>query len=136
MSYAVSAALQSAVFGAIADDAGVQALIGTNVFDEPPSGALPVTYVVVGEEDVRARSSIGANGAVHDFLVSVISDAAGFMEAKAVAVAVSDVLEDATLGLARGNLVSLAFRRARARRGKSPDQRRIELHFRARVEDG
>ncbi len=135
MSYAVSPSLQTAVYGAVAADATVQSLIGSDVFDEPPSGSLPLTYVVIGEEDVRGRSDSSADGAEHDLVVSVFSDAAGFAAAKDVAVAVSDVLVDADLTLARGRLVLMRFLRARARRGSAPDGRRIDLRFRARVED-
>jgi len=135
MTYAVSSALQAAVFTAVASDAAVQASVGANVFDEPPSGGVPLTYVIVGEEDVRGLSDVTAEGAVHDFTISVFSDAAGFSAAKAVAGAVSDVLTDADLLLVRGRLVYLRFLKARARRGKAPDARRIDLRFRARVED-
>jgi len=135
MTYAVSSALQSAVFGAVSSNSALQALIGGDVFDQPPSGVLPLTYVVVGEEDVQARSDISANGAVHDLTISVFSDAAGFSAAKAVAVTISDALVDVPLALTRGRLVSMSFLRARARRGKAPDGRRIDLTFRARVED-
>jgi len=136
VTYAISGALQAAVFTAVAGDAGVLAVVGSDVFDEPPTGNLPLTYVVVGEEDVRGRSDLSVHGAVHDLIVSVFSDAAGFADAKAVAAAICDVLVDANLPLARGTLISLLFSRARARRGKAPDGRRIDLHFRARVDDG
>ncbi|NQW13209.1 MAG: DUF3168 domain-containing protein [Rhodobacter sp.] len=135
MSYAIGAALQSAVFAAVSGDLVVQGLVGTDVFDALPAGSLPLTYVVIGEEDVQAKSDVSANGAVHRFTVSVFSDVAGFLGAKAVAVAVSDVLVDADLTLARGRLVSLGFVKARARRGSSLAVRRIDLQFRARVED-
>ena len=49
--------------------------------------------------------------------------------------AVSDALVDASLILSRGKLVSLNFHRARARRVQDADMRRIDLRFRARVED-
>jgi uncharacterized protein DUF3168 len=135
MSYAVASALQVAVFSAVSGDSTVQGLVGSDVYDALPSGTLPLTYVVLGEEIVRPRSDGSAYGAVHDFTVSVISDASGFGVAKAVAVAVSDVLVDAELVLARGALVSLLFRRASADRGSAPNGRRIDLRFRARVED-
>ena len=102
MSYAIGAALQSAVFAAVSGDLVVQGLVGRDVFDALPAGSLPLTYVVMGEEDVQAKSDVSANGAVHRFTVSVFSDVAGFLGAKAVAVAVSDVLVDADLTLARG----------------------------------
>ena len=135
MSYGVAFALQSAVFAAVSGDSVVQALIGSQVYDAVPQGSLPQTYVVIGEERVRDRSDVSARGALHDFTVSVFSDAAGFAAAKQVAAAVSDRLVDADLALARGHLVSLGFVKARAVRGKSPDGRRIDLSFRARVED-
>lgn len=135
MSYAIAAALQSAVFTAVSGDPVVQGLVGADVFDALPAGSLPLTYVVIGEEDVQAISDVSASGAIHRLTVSIYSDAAGFLGAKAVAVAVSDVLVDASLILARGRLVSLDFTKARARRGSSPAARRIDLQFRARVED-
>jgi hypothetical protein len=67
-------------------------------------------------------------------VVSVVSSAAGFQAAKAVAVAVSDSLVDAELVLARGRLVGLRFVRAVARRLDEGRARRIDLTFRARVE--
>ncbi len=135
MSYAVAAALQEAIYGRIANDAGVQALVGNAVYDAPPAGTLPSTWVLVGEEDVRGRSDATAAGALHDLVISVFSDAAGFATAKAVAVAISDALAGPEPALSRGRIAALDFRRARARRGRSPGARRIDLWYRARVED-
>jgi len=73
-------------------------------------------------------------GALHDFSVLVLSDDAGFGTAKALAVAVSDALDEVPLMLSRGRLVSLDFRRATARR--TGDAREIEMWFRARVDLG
>jgi len=135
MSYAIASALQAAVFAAISGDNVVQGLVGADVYDALPGGTLPLTYVVIGEEDVRTKSDVSAEGAEHQLIVSIYSDAAGFAAAKAVAVAVSDVLNDAALSLSRGHLVSLDFVSARARRATSPGARRIDMRFRARVED-
>ena len=52
-----------------------------------------------------------------------------------VATAISDVLVDADLTLSRGSLVGLYFVSAKARRVQDSDVRRIDLKFRARVED-
>ncbi|MGL5008964.1 MAG: DUF3168 domain-containing protein, partial [Paracoccaceae bacterium] len=73
-------------------------------------------------------------GAEHRLVVSVISDATGFLAAKNVAVAVSDALVDAALTLSRGTLVSLLFVKASARRIDEGDTRRIDMTFRARVQ--
>ncbi|WP_084863590.1 DUF3168 domain-containing protein [Salibaculum halophilum] len=135
MSYAVSAALQAAVYQALAGNSAVAALSGGEIFDAPPAGPEPALYVTLGPERVRDASDQGAEGATHDFTISVITNSAGFAEAKALAGAVSDALIDAPLALSRGRLVALGFSRARARRLRPGDQRRIDLTFRARVDD-
>ena len=73
-------------------------------------------------------------GAEHRMVVSIISDASGFMTAKTVAAAVSDTLLAGGLVLATGHLVSINFQRAVARRLDVGTVRRIDLTFRARVE--
>jgi hypothetical protein len=135
VSYGVSAALQAAVYQHLLADAALGALVGGAIYDAVPPGVLPVTYVSLGQEDVRDRSDKTGKGALHIFTVSVVSSAAGFAGAKAVAAALSDALIDAPLTLARGVLVSLTFDRARARRAGDGDMRRIDLTFRARVDD-
>ncbi|MBC57807.1 MAG: hypothetical protein CL814_12840 [Confluentimicrobium sp.] len=135
MSYGVSAALQAAVYQHLLADAALGALVGGAIYDAVRPGVLPVTYVSLGQEDVRDRSDKTGKGALHIFTVSVVSSTAGFAGAKAVAAALSDALIDAPLTLARGVLVSLTFDRARARRAGDGDMRRIDLTFRARVDD-
>ena len=134
MSYGVSAALQAAVYQRLADDPALAALVGAAVFDMAPPGPLPPVYVVLGPEDVRDRSDMTGHGAAHDLTVLIVSDG-GFASAKAVAGAVSDALVDADLALTRGRLVSLQFLRALAKQTDDGQARRIELRFRARVED-
>ena len=135
MSYTMASALQSAVFGHLDADANLTALVGSAIYDVPPPGGLPGLYVMLGPEDVRDRSDLSGHGAVHDFVISVVSDADGFQTAKLVAAAVSDALVDAPLVLSRGCLISLNFLRARAQRVAKGTQRQIDLRFRARVED-
>lgn len=136
MSYAMAGALQAAVYQQLQSDPGVSALVGGAVYDAVPSGELPDVYVVLGTETVRDRSDGESAGAEHRFIVSVLSDAAGFGMAKEVAGAVSDALSVPPPGLSRGRLVGLWFERAQARRaGKAGRVRRIDLQFRARVED-
>lgn len=133
MSYGGSAALQAAVYGQLIGDAELSALVGGAIFDAPPAGALPPLYVTLGPEDVRDRSDGTAGGAWHRFTVSVLSEAAGFSAAKAAAAAVGDALTDAELPLDRGHLAALNFQKARARR--DGQLRRIDLTFRARIDD-
>ena len=133
MSYAAAAGLQAAVYTALAADTALTALVGSHVYDALPSGPLPGLYVSLGPEEVRQAGDVLVDGAWHEFTVSVLTDASGFRAAKEAAVAVNDALHDAALPLSRGTLVSLRFARARARRDGTV--RRIEMTFRARVED-
>lgn len=133
MSYGSGAALQAAVFGRLRADAALEALIGGAVHDAMPPGQAAGTYVALGPEEVRDASDASAAGAEHRFVVSVVSDAAGFQTAKEVAAAVSDALAGAELTLSRGRLVGIWFLRAVARRAEG--RRRIDLTFRALTED-
>jgi len=133
MSYGIGAALQAAVYGALTGDAAVAALAGGAIFDALPPGPVPSLYATLGPETVRDASDKTGAGAVHDFPVTVVSEAAGFSSAKALAAAISDALSGADLPLARGRLVRLAFLRARARRVDGG--REIEVWFRARVDE-
>ena len=135
MSYGVSEALQAAVYQALVADPTLTSLVGTAIYDEAPSGAVPTTYVSLGPEIVTDASDKTGTGARHDFTVSVVSEAAGFSGVKSAAAAVSDALIDANLVLSRGTLVALGFLNARARRVDNGDVRRIDLKFRARVDD-
>ena len=135
MSYGVSAALQAAVYERLAGDAALAALVGGAIYDVVPAGQLPETYVSLGPEDVTDRSDKSGRGAEHRFTVSVVSEAAGFQTAKAAAGAASDALLPGGLVLARGRLVAIEFLQARARRVRAGNVRRIDLTFRARVED-
>ncbi len=132
MTYAVSSALQTAVYQALS---GAPALAGTPVYDAVPAGQVPGVWISLGNEDVRDRSDKTTRGAEHRFQVSVTSDADGFAGAKSVASIVSDTLVDAPLVLARGRVVSLRFLKARARRVRAGQTRQIDLTFRAIVED-
>jgi hypothetical protein len=135
MSYAVSAPLQSAVFTALSADPDVSAAVGGAIYDALPAGALPALYVSLGPESVRVADDKTGGGAVHLFAVSIITENPGFSAAKAAAGAVCDVLHGADLTLSRGRLVSMRFERARAGKIDAGTGRKIDLTFRARVED-
>ena len=135
MSYGVSVALQSAIYQALVGDSALTSLVGSDIYDAIPSGSVPSLYVAIGPELARDRSDKTGAGAEHEFTVSVVTDSAGFSSAKAAASAVSDALVDADLALTRGSLVSLNFYRAKAVRVGTADERRIDLTFRARVQD-
>ncbi len=135
MSYGVSAALQTAVYQALTADPVLSGIVGDDIYDALPSGALPSMYVALGPETARDRSDKTGSGAEHFFTVSVVTDVAGFATAKMAAAAVSDALVDAALPLDRGALIGLSFQRAKAVRVGTADERRIDLTFRALVQD-
>ncbi|MFA7432296.1 MAG: DUF3168 domain-containing protein [Gemmobacter sp.] len=132
MSYGAAAALQAAVYQRLMASEALGALVGAAVYDAVPPPEAPGTFVLIGPEEARDASDRSGGGAEHRFVVSVVSDAAGFRAAKAAAAAVSDALVGAELLLLRGRLVGLWFQRAAARRVGGG--RRIDLTFRARVE--
>jgi hypothetical protein len=134
MSYAIGAALQAAVYARLQGDLVLTDLVGAAVYDAVPAGTVTGTYVSLGPEDARDASDKTGDGAVHDFIVSVITDEAGFQAAKQVAEAISDALLGAELVLSRGHVVGVWFLKAKARRVDKGATRRIDLTFRARVE--
>lgn len=131
MSYAAAAALQSAVFQRLT---GWPELAGVQVVDAVPAGGASGTFVLLGPEKVRDASDRSGDGAEHRLVVSVISDATGFLAAKSVAVAVSGALAGAEMALSVGHLVGIEFQKAVARRLEDGEVRRIDLTFRARVD--
>lgn len=135
MSMGASGALQAAVYAQLTGDAALAAVVGTDIYDQPPSGALPPIYVLLGEEVVRDASDGTARGATHDLAITVTTSAAGFADAKAAAAAITDALDGAALTLTRGVLLGLWFVRAKAVRDGTAGVRRIEMTFRARIED-
>ena len=138
MSYAMTAALQVAVFNALSGNATLTALV-EGIYDAPPAsnGAPPVgTYITLGDEEAKDRSSATHNATTLDFEVNIHSDFAGFSAAKAVAAEVVNTLVWADLGLSEGRLTLLKFLKSRTRRGAAPETRRIALVFRAILDDG
>ena len=133
MTYAVSRALQTALFTRLSADPALTTLVGPHVYDAMPSGPRPHLYVALGPEVVRDRSDQTGRGADHDLAIAVVTDEPGFSRAKEAAAAISDALLHTGLPLARGRLVSLLFLRAQAAR--KGELRQIDLIFRARVED-
>jgi len=135
MSYGVSAALQTAIYQALLGDGTLTGLVGTDIYDALPTGTVPSLYVALGPELVKDRSDKTGSGATHEFTVPVVTDSAGFTTAKQAAAAVSDVLVDANLTLTRGMLIALNFFRGKAVRVGTADERRIDLTFKAIVQD-
>ncbi|MEO0943590.1 MAG: DUF3168 domain-containing protein [Pseudomonadota bacterium] len=135
MSYGPAQALQAAIYQLLSADAGVTALVGTAIYDEVPPGPVAGTLISMGEAESRDLSDKSGGLAEHRLMICVVSDAEGFAQAQHVATAVSDALVDATPALSRGRIVVLSFIKARARRVRAGQVRRIDLTFRAIVED-
>ena len=130
MTYRAAAALQGAVYQRLSTWGGLQ---GIAVVDAVPAGGGTGTFILLGPEQANDESDASGAGAAHLFVVSIISDAAGFMAAKAAAAEVSLALGDADLALETGTLVDLGFVRAVAKRLNTGESRRIDLTFRARI---
>lgn len=135
MSYGMAAGLQKAVYLRLVADETLDALVDGAIHDALPPGLPPPLYVALGPERVRERSDASGRGAEHDFTVIVVTETAGFTQAKAAAAAVSDALLGAEITLERGRVVLLDFLQARALRAGTGDERRIEMTFRALLED-
>lgn len=137
MSYAITAALQVAVYDTLSANVALVALV-EGIYDAPPGsgGTPPVgTYITLGDEEAKDRSSGSHSGTTLDFEVNIHSDFAGFSAAKAVAAEVVNSLASADLGLTSGRVTLLRFLKSRTRRGAAPETRRIALVFRAILDD-
>ena len=133
MSYVLTGVLQSAVYAALSSDTALMALVDGAVFDALPPGRVPQLYVTLGAERVRDRSDYDTDAAMHEFAVTVMSDAPGYLSAKEAAARISEVLDGADLNLSRGRLIRLDFYKATAR--QRANRREVEIWFRAFVED-
>lgn len=105
-----SLALQKAVIAALKADAGVSALVGARVYDEPPQN-VTFPYVRYGTDDLAPLRMSG--DCVDDdiaFSVEVHSrPVAGRVEAKRIAQAVREALDDQTLTVAGFTLEWLQY---------------------------
>lgn len=130
MTYRAGAALQGAVYQRLSTWSGLN---GVAVVDAVPPGTGTGTFILLGPEQANDESDGSGYGVAHMFVVSIISDAAGFMAAKAAGAEVSLALCEVPLTLAVGSLVDLTFVRAVAKRLNTGESRRIDLTFRARI---
>lgn len=135
MSYVLAPALQTAIFAYLSADSALQALLNGALYDAIPPATPPATYVLIGPEEAFDRSDKTGHGAEHRLVISVVSNASGFLAAKEIAARICDLLDAPALPLSRGRLVAMWFERADARKIEGDQTRRIDLRFRARVED-
>lgn len=135
MSYTLAPAFQTALFQHLSADPALAALIGGAIYDAIPPASPPATYVLIGAEEAFDRSDKTGHGVEHRLTVSVVTNATGFLAAKDVAAHLCDLLDAPALSLSRGRLVAMWFDRAEARKIEGDQTRRIDLRFRARLED-
>ena len=135
MSYTLAPALQTALFAHLGADTALTDLLGGAIYDAIPPAQPPATYVLIGMEEAFDRSDQTGHGIEHRLTISVVSNATGFLAAKDIAARICDLLDAPALSLARGRLVGLWFDRAQARKIEGDQTRRIDLRFRARLED-
>lgn len=130
-----SAALQSGIYQTLSNATSISNLIGTNIFDAVPSGLVAETYVLIGEEKVISKADFNNGATRHDVTINVVSSASGFSDAKIVASEICNVLDGAAMVLSAGNLRNIQFRMARSRRDTGATERRIDLVFRALIDE-
>jgi len=138
MSYAMSDALQRAVYDRLSGDPALAAFSGLTVFDAAlPAvpGSADELHITIGEERVRDISTKTSTAARHDLAVSVHVFGEGFTRAKQAAGAVCDALLGADLVPSRGAVTDFQFLSAAAEKGRVGEPRRVVLRFRAYIED-
>jgi hypothetical protein len=111
------AALQDALYAALASSAALQALIGVpaRVFDHVPDGtAFP--YVEIGEVSARRFDSASRNGLDCTVTLNVWSRYSGRREAKQILDAIYAVLHDGSLSVAGNAHVLTSFQSAETKR--------------------
>lgn len=135
MSLAHAASLQAAVYTCLVEDPTVASLAGGSVFDGAPVGAPPDLYVALGTGEVRVDRDASGTLASHKLEVSVVGTEQGFHLVKTLAGAVETALIGSSLPLPSGRVAGLRLERARARRERNGVRRRVDLIFRALVDD-
>lgn len=139
MTYALSWALQEALFAAICADPVCSETFGHRIYDGPPplSGDAETQglYLTFGDEEANDWSTATDLGASHLVRLDVHAPRRSFAEAKRAAAALSDAILGADFQMSRGRVVNTRFVDARTRREEGDALRRIEMRFRIIVED-
>ena len=135
MSFQSSQALQKAVFGHLSSDPSITNIVGGAIFDAAPPNQTYGTYITLGDEDVRAQQGFDTVITTHKFRISVITNQGGFASAKDLAGRVSDRLTNAELALETGQLIDMHLETARAYKTKGNTARKVDLSFKALIEN-
>jgi hypothetical protein len=132
---AASLALQTALYGALAADADVQALLGTppRIYDAVPRNAA-MPYLVLGDDRETDAGTVTGRGSVHRFTVHIWSRTPGHSEAKTIAAAVIAALDAAALSPSGFTLTGPYFLGADYARRNDGRTWHATLSFRALLE--
>ena len=135
MSGLYSSALQSAIYTVLINDGGVINQLGNAIYDSLPTGQVPSLFAHLGEETVLDRSDKTACLRYHDVTITVVTSAPGFTNAKNAAAAICKALETTNVSLDSGKLIRLQFRLAKALRDDNGTERKVNLVFRAVIDE-
>lgn len=124
------AALQKAVYGRLAGDAALAALVAARIYDNAPGDA-GFPYLTLGENETRAWPG----GTEHRLTFHAFSRGGGRAEAKAIMGAVHAALHDAALAPEGHALVNLRFLDGTTRREPDGATWRGTIRFRAVTEE-
>ena len=110
--------LQGAINTRLRADAPLVALVGTRVYDQPPtdsSGNVVATYpyVTIGEAQTLRDDATCVSGRQVYLTLHAWSNAVGFPEVRRIADAVTESLHLAPLALATNRLISIMHRQTR-----------------------
>jgi len=119
------AALQAALRTALLADAGVAALVGARIYDEPPETTL-YPYIRFGEAIVSAEDAMSETADLITFALEAHSRAIGRIEAKQIVAAIKIALHRAEPALAPVGftIAYVEFQTARVDRAAVPGEGR------------
>ncbi|MEO1563905.1 MAG: DUF3168 domain-containing protein [Pseudomonadota bacterium] len=122
-------AVQEFLYSRLAADSGVNALVGSSIFDAAQAGDLPELSVLIGGEEVLDASDTTASARVHRAEVDIVARSGGFAQAKDTADVIRAALNGASGPAGAGQITRCLFRRTQALRDTSDGLRRIRMRF-------
>jgi hypothetical protein len=125
--------LQKAIVARLKADAGVVALVGQRIYDQPPIAPV-FPYISLGPDQTLPDRADCYDGSEVNLQVDAWSRAVGFPEVKRIAEAARAALQDAPLSLAGHRLVDLTFVDGRTLRDPDGLTSHAAMTFRALTE--
>ena len=129
-----SAQLQAFLYATLQNDATLTQKLNGHIFDAPPPGPLPFTYITLGPEKVTDASDMTAKASVHEVAISVVTTQTGFASIKELSDLIIERLDHKTTSFSQGAITSMQFLRSEAAREADGTIRRVDLVFRARID--